>query len=61
MPDNETHLGDGLYASMDAGMIRLRAPRMGGDHVVYLDFDVTLAFARWMHEQKIVLPKFEEP
>ena len=33
----ETHLGDGLYASFDGWTIWLRAPREGGDHIVALD------------------------
>lgn len=33
----ETYLGDGLYASFDGWQIRLRAPRLEGDHVVYLE------------------------
>lgn len=33
----EEYLGDGLYVRYDGGMIRLRAPRDNGDHVVYLD------------------------
>jgi hypothetical protein len=54
MPE-ETYLGDGLYAALDSGMIKLRAPRedgshsVYGDHVVYLDQDVYAAlkeFAR---------------
>ncbi len=37
MSNNETYLGDGLYASFDGFMIILRAPRMGGDHWVGLE------------------------
>jgi len=33
----ETYLGDGLCASFDGWGITLRAPRAGGDHVVYLE------------------------
>lgn len=33
----EVYLGDGLYASFDGFMIRLRAPREDGDHVVFLE------------------------
>ena len=36
----ETYLGDGLYASFDGWQVRLRAPRLEGDHVVYLEPDV---------------------
>lgn len=37
MPENETYLGDGLYASFDGYQFCLRAPRAGGDDVVYLE------------------------
>lgn len=41
----EEYLGDGLYASFDGYMIRLRAPRSGiEDHVVYLEPGVLHAF-----------------
>jgi hypothetical protein len=41
---NETHLGDGLYASFDGFMIVLRAPREFGDHWVGLEPEVLAAF-----------------
>ena len=34
---HETYLGDGLYASFDGWQIKLRAPRDGGDHEVFLE------------------------
>jgi hypothetical protein len=37
MSQRETYLGDGLFASWDGIQIRLRAPRDGGDHVVFLE------------------------
>jgi hypothetical protein len=37
MTARETYLGDGLYASFDGWQVRLRAPRDGRDHEVYLD------------------------
>ena len=40
----EVYLGDGLYASFDGGMFKLRAPRADGDHWVTLDPDVLSAF-----------------
>lgn len=46
--DNETYLGDGLYASFVNGAIRLRAPREDGDHVVYLEIPVLDAFERYV-------------
>ena len=41
--DNETYLGDGLYASFDGYGIWLRAPRAEGEHVVYLEPEVFAA------------------
>lgn len=37
MNEEETYLGDGLYASFDGWQICLRAPREGGDHEVWLE------------------------
>jgi len=37
---NEVYLGDGLYAFFIDDMIRLRAPRLEGDHEVYLEQEV---------------------
>ena len=49
---NETYLGDGLYASFDGWMITLRAPRMGGDHWVGLEPDVYDALVEYAKEIK---------
>lgn len=35
--NDETYLGDGLYASFDGYQFKLRAPRENGDHVVYFE------------------------
>lgn len=43
--DDELYLGDGLYASFDGWQIRLRAPRDGGDHEVFLEPDIFEALA----------------
>jgi hypothetical protein len=57
MPAEETYLGDGLYASLEGGMIKLRAPHGGlSDHVVYLEPDVYTALREFA--RKI---GFEEP
>jgi hypothetical protein len=42
MTDRETYLGDGLFASFDGWQVKLRAPRDGGDHVVFLEDGLTL-------------------
>jgi hypothetical protein len=41
MPE-ETYLGDGLFASCEGAMIKLRAPREDGSHSVYGDHVVFL-------------------
>lgn len=48
----ETYLGDGLYASFDGFQMCLRAPREGGDHVVYLEIPVLEAFEHYVERLK---------
>ncbi|MFA5897677.1 MAG: hypothetical protein WC829_01060 [Hyphomicrobium sp.] len=36
-PQEETYMGDGVYASFDGYQIKLRAPRAEGDHEIYLE------------------------
>lgn len=56
MSEREVYLGDGLYASWDGWQIKLRAPRDGGDHVVFLEDGLTLqAFLQFIG----TLPKIE--
>ena len=50
MTDQETYLGDGLYASHDGYQVKLRAPRDGGDHEVYLEPPVLAAFVEWLEQ-----------
>lgn len=50
--NNETYLGDGLYASFDGFTIWLRAPRSGGDHVVALEPQVYQAFVQFVDDLK---------
>jgi hypothetical protein len=48
-PFEEVYLGDGLYVSLEAYAIKLRAPRQGGDHEVYLEpemLDALIEFAK---------------
>jgi hypothetical protein len=42
MSQHETYLGDGLYASFDGYQVKLRAPREGGDHEIFLEDGLTL-------------------
>ena len=44
----EVYLGDGCYVSNDGWQICLRAPREGGDHVVYLDPQVAAALLSYL-------------
>lgn len=46
--EKETYLGDGLYCSFDGHQIKLRAPREDGDHVVYLEPSVQVAFIEFI-------------
>jgi hypothetical protein len=49
MSPHETYLGDGLYASFDGYQVKLRAPREGGDHEVFLEDGLTLdAFLQFL-------------
>jgi hypothetical protein len=58
MSEHEAYLGDGLYASFDGWQIKLRAPRDGGDHVIFLEDGLTLqAFLQFID----TLPKIERP
>lgn len=50
--DGETYLGDGVYASFDGFMIRLRAPRADGDHEVFMESQVLAAFERYVEKLK---------
>jgi hypothetical protein len=44
----EVYLGDGLYASFDGDMLKLRAPRENGDHVIYLEPEIYAALQRFV-------------
>ena len=58
MTERETYLGDGLYCSWDGLQIRLRAPREGGDHFVFLEDGLTLtAFLEFLETLPITRGK----
>jgi len=59
MPDNETYLGDGLYASFDGYCITLRAPREHGDHWVWLEPGLLAAFESYVGGLKARAAKAE--
>ena len=46
----ETYLGDGLYVSFDGWQFRLRAPRAGGDHEVFLEPDTWAALVSFVYK-----------
>lgn len=50
--NNETYLGDGLYVSFDGWQFCLRAPRLEGDHFVYLEPSVYEAFVKFAENKK---------
>ena len=58
MTDKEVYLGDGLYASFDGWMIKLRARRCDGiDHEVYLEDSVLknfMGFAKDIYKEEFV-------
>lgn len=43
----ELYLGDGLYASWNGYSVKLRAPRLEGDHEVYLDLEMVKRLSEW--------------
>lgn len=45
--DKEEYLGDGVYVSFVGDMIKLRAPRERGDHIVYIEPQVWKELARF--------------
>ena len=49
----EEYLGDGLYASWDGYQVKLRAPRDGGDHVVFLDPHTMQNFIEYLDQTGI--------
>jgi hypothetical protein len=53
--EREQYSGDGLYVSHDGWQVKLRAPRDGGDHEVYLDQTTLQAFLQFLD----ALPKSE--
>lgn len=46
----ENYLGDGLYFSFDGEQIKLRAPRDGGDHVVYIEQTTFSSLLRYIRK-----------
>lgn len=48
----EHYLGDGLYATDDGHMIRLRAPREDGDHWVGLEDEVVQSLFRFIERTR---------
>jgi hypothetical protein len=56
MSDRETYLGDGLCASFDGYQVRLRAPRDGVDHEVFLESSTLKAFLQFLDALPIKRP-----
>ena len=61
MSENETYLGDGLYASYDGWQFCLRAPRENGDHVVYLEPHMLADLNEWAKRQLVQSPQETAP
>ena len=45
---DECYLGDALYVSFDGFMLKLRAPRQDGDHLVFLEPEVYHALTEYV-------------
>lgn len=56
--DEETYLGDGLYASFDGWYIKLRAPRSDGDHFIGLEPDVYRSLMEWVARYPVLWEHF---
>lgn len=54
---NEVYLGDGLYASIEGGMVKLRAPRIEGDHEVFLELPVLENFFDFLVASNVIKEK----
>lgn len=50
MNTRETYIGDGVYASLDGGMIKLRTERGGRDEVIWLEPEVYAALRRFVEQ-----------
>lgn len=52
-PDAQ-YLGDGVYADVEEGMIRLTAEDgVGAQHTIYLEMDVVSALLEWIIKRDI--------
>jgi hypothetical protein len=50
--EKEEYLGDGLFVSVEGGMIRLRTPRGYSDHLIYLEPEVLDNFLKYVEALK---------
>ena len=50
--NDETYLGDGLYASFDGFQFKIRAPRIEGDHEVFLEPEILDEFIKFVERTK---------
>ena len=53
--EREVYLGDGLFVWFDGWQVKLRAPRIDGDHEVYLEPPVLDAFLSWLEQLRTTL------
>ena len=51
--EGETYLGDGLYASYQDHIVKVRTPRLGGDHEVYFEMETLMNFLDWVKDLKV--------
>lgn len=57
--NNEEYVGDGLYVSFDGFSFKLRAPREGGDHAVWLEPSVLAAFSRYVANMTLKVEAYQ--
>jgi len=55
----ETYIGDGVYASYDKGMIKLRTERDGRDETIYLEPDTFNGLLRFVQKFWTLAKKVE--
>lgn len=56
----ETYLSDGLYASYDGFQIKLRAPRINGNHEVYMEHSFLEDFIKYVNGLERTVPTLTE-
>ena len=48
MPKDQEYIGDGVYAAIEADMVKLHTPREHGEHFIYLGTRELDTFLGWL-------------